>query len=195
MRPPFLAEALVAAAAPEGDYESIAGDLHEEYRRCALTGGVRAANRWYWSQVVLSMPSLLSYSRSKRSVLGSVRVALLAFAVLIAMFCLLAAIETLLQALFGGIDRGPVWAWVSGEWIYAAVFGAILALIVRTDGLRVTFLAALFLVLCFVVPALAGNPHSQAPLLGWILLWGTIPAMCAGASLYQAVRRRIDSAR
>ncbi len=37
MKPPALAQAIVAAAAPASDYEIIAGDLHEEYLRLVDT--------------------------------------------------------------------------------------------------------------------------------------------------------------
>jgi hypothetical protein len=60
-----LAQALVAATAPPNDYESVAGDLHEEYLRRARFADVHAANRWYWSQALRSIPSLLSYSRAR----------------------------------------------------------------------------------------------------------------------------------
>lgn len=193
MRPPVLAEALVAAAAPQTDYQILLGDLHEEYLRFALLDGVRVANRWYWSQALRSIPSLLSYSRWNLSAIRIVGIALSALAVLASMLFVLAMIETVSPSLVKSMHQGPTWAWVSLEWIYAATFGAILALIVRTDGLRVAFWSALFLVLCFVIPALAGNPHSQAPLRSWILLWGAIPAMCTGAGLYQAVRRRVGA--
>jgi hypothetical protein len=75
-------------------------------------------------------------------------------------------------------------------WIDAAVFGAVLALIVRRGGVRIAFWAASLLVLAFAVPALLGFPSSQAPVWAWVLLGGTVPAMCAGAALYQVVIRR-----
>jgi hypothetical protein len=185
MRPPVLAQALVAAIAPASDYEIVAGDLHEEYLHIASLRGAKVANRWYWMQAMRSIPSLLSYSRSNRSPLGHISVALIAFAVLLAML----AIDTAVQTVFEGVGQGPHWLWFGLHWMIAVVFGAILALLVRTDGLRVAFWTALFLVLCFVIPAVAGHPGSQAPLVAWILLWGVIPAMCSGAAIYQIARR------
>lgn len=185
MRPPVVAEALVAAVAPPNDYESISGDLHEEYLRYARLGGRRAANRWYWSQVLRSIPWLLSYSRAHRSALHTVGVGLTAIAVLIAMLLATVPINALLQAIFGSLARFPLPVSFCVYWIDAAVFGAVLALIVRSAGVRLAFWAALLLVLAFVVPALLGFPSSQAPLPGWILLGGTVPAMCAGAALCQ----------
>jgi hypothetical protein len=190
MRPPALAQALVAAAAPASDYEIVAGDLHEEYLRIASLRGEKAANRWYWMQTVLSIPSLLSYSRSNVSAVGQIGVALVAFAVLLAM----ALVDTIVQNVLTSVES-PCWAWVCFHWTVAAIFGALLARLVKTDGLRVAFWVALFLVLCFVIPAVAGHPGSQAPLVAWITLWGAIPAMCIGAGLYQSIRRRIDTAR
>jgi peptidoglycan/LPS O-acetylase OafA/YrhL len=190
VRPPTLAQALVAAIAPASDYEIVAGDLHEEYLRIASLRGAKAANRWYWAQTVLSIPSLLSYSRSNRSARAHIGVALIAFAVLVAMLAVLMAIELIVQTVFGSANPGPTWFWLCINYADAGVFGAILARLVRTDGLRVAFYTALFLVLCFVIPAVAGHPGSQAPLCAWVELAGVIPAMCIGAAIYQIVRRR-----
>lgn len=187
MRPPVVAEALVAAVAPPNDYESIAGDLHEEYLRYARLSSRRAANRWYWSQVLLSIPSLLSYSRAHRSALYAIGVGLTVLAVLIAMLLATVPINALLQAIFG--SRCPLGVQFCADWIDAAVFGAVLALIVRSGGVRLAFWAASLLVLAFAVPALLGFPSSQAPLPAWILLGGAVPAMCAGAALYQVGSR------
>lgn len=183
MRPPVVAEALVAAVAPANDYESIAGDLHEEYLRQARLSSRRAANRWYWSQVLLSIPSLLSYSRARRSALHAIGIGLSAFGVLIAMILATVPINALLDAIFG--SARPLSVQFCADWIDAAIFGAVLALIVRGGGVRLAFWAALLLVLAFAVPALLGFPSSQAPVWAWILLGGTVPAMCAGAALYQ----------
>lgn len=190
MSPPALAQALVAAVAPMNDYEIIAGDLHEEYLRIVHLSGAKTANRWYWAQALLSIPSLLSYSRSSKSALPGIGVALIALTVLLAMFGVALVIDTVFQ---GSLDRLPIWMWFCLNWTDAVIFGAILARLVRANGPRVAFCAAAFLVLCFVAPALAGNPHSQAPFLAWILLFGIIPAMCLGAGLYQAARCTVHS--
>jgi len=191
MRPPALAQALVAAAAPSSDYEIVAGDLHEEYLRIRYLSGAKAANRWYWAQTLLSIPSLLSYSRSNRSALRQIGVALIALAVLFAMLVVLTVIETVLPTLFG-FHNIPDYVWFCIANTDALVFGAILARLARTDGLRVTFCASVFLVLGFVIPAVAGNPGSQAPLSSWIQLLAAVPVMCIGAAIYQGVRPRAD---
>lgn len=193
MNPPVLAEALIAAVAPRCDYESVSGDLHEEYLRVLSLRGAGAANRWYWAQALLSLPSLLSYSRTNRSALDRIGVTLIALAVLVTMLVVLTLLQVASQALFGSVHQIPDWMWLCIDYADAAAFGAVLAGLVRTDGLRVAFLASLFLVLCFVIPAVAGNPHSQAPVAAWIVLCGVIPAMCLGAGLYQAIRSRIGS--
>jgi hypothetical protein len=189
MRPPALAQALIAATAPSGDYEVVTGDLHEEYLRITSLRGATAANRWYWAQTLLSLPSLLSYSRSNTTAIRHLTVALISLAVLVAMFLVLLAIDTISQTLFG-LGHIPDSVWICVNYADVAVFGAILARLVRTDGPRVAFFASSFLVVCFVVPALAGHPGSQAPLAAWIQLAGAVPAMCFGAGLYQTVRRR-----
>jgi hypothetical protein len=189
MRPPIVAETIVAAVAPPGDYESIAGDLHEEYLRYACLSGRRAANRWYWSQVLLSIPWMLSYSRARRSELHAIGIGLTAVGVLVAMLLATLPINALLDAIFGSANW-PLFVPFGAYWIDAAVFGAVLALILRRGGVRIAFWAASLLVLAFAVPALLGFPSSQAPVWAWVLLGGTVPAMCAGAALYQVVIRR-----
>jgi hypothetical protein len=186
MRPPIVAETIVAAVAPPGDYESIAGDLHEEYLRYACLSGRRAANRWYWSQVSLSIPWMLSYSRAGRSALHAIGIGLTAVGVLVAMLLATLPINALLDAIFGSANW-PLFVPFCAYWIDAAVFGVVLALILRRGGVRIAFWAASLLVLAFAVPALLGFPSSQAPVWAWVLLGGTVPAMCAGAALYQVV--------
>jgi hypothetical protein len=190
MRPPVVAAALIAAVAPPNDYESIAGDLYEEYLRYARCSSTREANRWYWSQVLLSIPSLLSYSRVRRSPLQAAGVGITVLAVLTTMLLATVPINALLQTIFGNPDRWPLWLSFCVDWTDAAVFGSILALILR-GGVRLAMWAALLLVFAFVIPALLGFPSSQAPLPAWVLLWGTVPAMCAGAGIYQVATRRI----
>lgn len=189
MRPPHLAEVLVAAIAAPNDYESIAGDLHEEYLRYVHSSSTRVANRWYWSQVLLSIPSLLTYSRTHRSALRAVGVGLTVIAVLVAMLLATIPIDAFLQAVYGSLARCPLAVTLCADWIDAAVFGAVLGLIVRSGGMRLAFWAAALLVLAFAVPALLGFPSSQAPLPAWVLLGGTVPAMCAGAGLCQVAIR------
>jgi hypothetical protein len=188
MRPPIVAEALVAAVAPSSDYESIAGDLHEEYLRYACLSGTKAANRRYWSQVLLSIPWMLSYSRARRSALDAIGMGLTAVGVLVAMLLATVPINALLDVIFGDANWPPAVSFCA-YWTDGVVFGTVLALLVRSGGVRLAFWTASFLVLAFAVPALVGFPSSQAPPPAWVLLGGMIPAMCAGAGLYQVVRR------
>jgi hypothetical protein len=193
MRPPVLAEAFVAAAAPSHDCEIVAGDLHEEYVRIRSLSGAAAANRWYWAQTLLSVPSLLSYSRSDDSVLRQIGVALIALAVLATMLVAVTLIEAILQPSFSFHHHILRYTSVCTNYAGALVFGAILSRLVRTDGLRVTFRASVFLVLCFAVPAIAGNPSSQAPFSTWLQLFAVVPVMSIGAVLDQILRRRANS--
>jgi hypothetical protein len=106
MRPPVVAAALIAAFAPPNDYESIAGDLHEKYFRYAHCSTTRAANRWYWSQVLLSIPSLLSYSRVRRSALQAAGVGVAILAVLMAMLLATVPINALLESYLAAPSDG-----------------------------------------------------------------------------------------
>jgi hypothetical protein len=140
--------------------------------------------------VLRSIPSLLSYSRTPSSFPRMLGVAVVAIFVPLAMLLATVPINAVLGAAFGRLDRTPGFIMFLADWTDAAIFGALLAAIVRTGGVRVAFGAAVFLVLCFALPALLGFPSSQAPFIAWVLLGGTVPAMCFGAAAYQIVMRR-----
>lgn len=193
MTPPLLAQALVAAAAPPCDYESVAGDLHEEYLRRVRLLGVGAANRWYWSQALASIPPLLSYSRTQRSLWNALATG--AF-VVISLVVLLLATESINDAIrpaCGG-NHCATWVYFSADWIDAAAFGAMLAFCIRTGGVRLVLWAGIFLVAAIVAPTLLGF-SSRLPLVAWLLLFGAVPAMCTGAAIYQVIRRRTTDCR
>jgi hypothetical protein len=190
MSPPVVAEALLAATSPPSDYESIAGDLHEEYLRRVRLDGEGTANRWYWSQVLLSVPSLLSYSRARRSALGVAFTVAVVIAVLLLMMLAVEPINVLLRSAFGP-GRSPLWAVCALCWIDAAAFGAILAAVVRGGGMRLALATGALLVLFIVVPTLMGF-SSRLPLEEWMVLFGAVPAMCGGAGIYQVFRRHFD---
>lgn len=187
MTPPVIAQALLAAAAPPGDYDSVAGDLHEEYLLRVRMRGVSAANRWYWAQALGSIPALLSYSRTQRSLWNALAVGAIAICALVA---LLLMTETIHHAIHMAC-RGacPAWTYFSADWIDAAAFGAMIAVFVRGGGVRFVLWSGIFLVAAIVVPTLLGF-SSRLPLAEWLLLFGAVPAMSAGAALYQVLRRR-----
>lgn len=72
--PPRLARALLEWLLPADDAGSATGDLDEEYARYVRpTRGWVRANLWYWRQVLLSAPRMLSRRRPSRAgVLGQV---------------------------------------------------------------------------------------------------------------------------
>ena len=189
MRPPAFAQALLSAVAPSHDHEIVAGDLHEEYLSIASSRGAKVANRWYWAQTLLSIPSLLSYSRANTSALRRIGITLTSLAILVALLTVLMAVDTI----FGGSGQISIWALVCVNYLSAIVFGAVLAWIVRADGVRVTFFTSVFLVLCFVIPAVAGHRGSQAPLWSWVVLLGAVPSMCIGAAISMLIRRSVHS--
>ncbi|MFY9720444.1 MAG: hypothetical protein WAK16_12465, partial [Candidatus Cybelea sp.] len=134
-----------------------------------------------------------TYSRARRSALHAIGIGLIAVGVLIAMLLATVPINALLHASFGS-ENWPLSVQFCADWMDAGIFGAVLALLVRNGGVRLAFWTASLLVLAFAVPALLGFPSSQAPLWAWILLGGTVPAMCAGAAFYQVgIRHRIAS--
>jgi predicted permease len=58
--PPRWAERLLRRMAPAAEATVVADDLAEEFRSRADTG-LRAAQRWYWRQVIGSVPALLGW--------------------------------------------------------------------------------------------------------------------------------------
>lgn len=186
LTPPRAAHALIAAASPPSDYEVVAGDLHEEYARIARYAGMAAANRWYWSQALRSVPGLLSYSRAPRSFGAN---AFAGFMVLV-VICAMLFVKDLIDR---GIDAAhltalPAWIYLCFDWLDAAFFGAVLAFLVRSQGVRLAVWAASALVAAIVIPTLFGF-SSRLPVYAWVLIFGVVPAMGLGAGIYQIGHR------
>lgn len=189
MRPPFVARALIAAATPPLDYASVAGDLCEEYNARVESAGRPSADRWYWAQVARSIPALLSYSRAHRSFAAkSSRIAIVLIVLFAMLFC-----KDMIDRVIDLVDpRGPglpAWLYFAIDWTDAALFGGILAAIVRSAGMRLALVASVALVAAFALPVILGiSPPLQT--LAWFLLLGAVPAMAVGAAVYQVLRRR-----
>ncbi len=81
------------------------------------------------------------------------------------------------------------WPFFLADWLDAALFGAVLAATVRSQGLRLTLIASLVLVAGFAIPIILGLSAPLHP-LAWLLLLGAILSMSVGAAAYQVVRRR-----
>ena len=193
MTPPVVARLLVVAVAPPRDYESIAGDLHEEYVQRVDAGGRVAADRWYWSQTIRSIPSLLSYSRVRGSFMTIVATVVVFLVFMLAMvLCASLVLGEFLQyaySTWGGSALAWSWVGVFGAWIVAAMFGGILSAILRGHGHRLTIAAAIVLALAFIVPPLLGQSAPLDP-WQWLLLLGAVPAIGVGATTFQLIRRR-----
>lgn len=189
MTPPLVAHALVAAASPPADYESIAGDLQEEYIRRVRVTGVGAANRWYWSQALRSIPSLVSYSRTPRSWTAALATVTIVIGVLLALMFATDRLDAVFTSWYGE-RHTPMWVSFSANWIDAALFGAVLAFLLRSHGVRLALWASFALVASVVIPTALGF-SSRLPLLAWVLIVGAIPAMSAGAAAYQIIRRHL----
>jgi hypothetical protein len=193
--PPIVARLLVIAVAPPRDYDSVAGDLHEEYVQRATTGGRVAADHWYWSQAIRSIPSLLWYSRVRHSFIPTIAMIVL-FLVLLASMVIAASLVT--GELFDYANTslgGSVLAWscvtVFGSWIVAAMFGAILSAIFRGNSHRLMLATAVVFVLAFVImPNLGLGPFAPLGLWQYMVLFGEVLAVGIGATTYQFVRKR-----
>lgn len=186
MTPPIIAHALIAAAAPPSDYDVIAGDLHEEYLRRVQAHGVEHANRWYWSQALRSIPTLLSYSRAPRSFTSTMSSYGAVVAILFGMLFAKDFIDELVhrsQPLLSST------AYFFIDWAIAAIFGLILAMVLNRGGVRVALGASIFMLLAFALPIVIGV-SPRLPIGVWILLLGAIPAMALGAGTLQVIRRR-----
>lgn len=186
MSPPLLARALIAAATDPAEYESISGDLHEEFTRLAALDGCAAANRWYWSQAIRSLPALLEISRQRGNAIRTICLALGIAATLLLMLLVGALVNGAIDHFFGG--TAPLWLHFALSWCIALVAGYLLCTAARGHGVRIAIEASTFFVASFAVPSLM---HISFPLypLAWLLLLGVVPAMTLGASLHHAARR------
>ncbi|MEA2690091.1 MAG: hypothetical protein QOJ39_2860 [Candidatus Eremiobacteraeota bacterium] len=189
MTPPFLARAIVAAAAPPLDYESVAGDLEEEYAGRVESAGRAHADRWYWSQALRSVPALLAYTRVRPSLVLDALTAALVVVLLVAMLFVAEFMCNALFSVYPHASGARSWPFFVAGWADAAFFGALLTVIVRSRGLRLTVIASLALVAAIAVPIFLGysSPLSAGT---WLLLLGAVPAMSAGTALVQVLRRR-----
>jgi hypothetical protein len=189
---PLLARALVAAAAPPDDYESVVGDLHEEYEMRLSEHGRRSADRWYWSQALRSMPPLLTYSRSRNSFIATALATLAVLAILALMLICNEMIDDGLAAIIPSIQHAHdgirAWPFFAVGWSVAAVFGAILVAIFRSRPFRLPLAASLMLIAAIAVPIALGI-SSHLSVLTWMLVLGSMPAMVGGAAMYQTLRR------
>lgn len=186
MTPPFLPRALVAASASPADYESIAGDLHEEYTHRVCCEGRARADAWYWSQALRSIPPLLSYSRASASRSMKLPTCATTAGVLFLMLLCKDAVDAAIRH----VDPGAAhWPFFLADWLDATFFGFVLAALLRSQGSRLALVAALFLAAAFAAPILLGI-SPPLPRIAWLLLLGAIPWMGLGAGLFQIVRRR-----
>jgi hypothetical protein len=191
--PPVMARLLITAVAPPRDYNSVAGDLHEEYVQRAAAGSRVVADRWYWSQAIRSIPSLLSYSRVRNSFVTTIVTSIIFLLLLLTMvICGWLVSGELLNYVYtrlGGSEL--VWSWIGvfGSWAVAAIFGAILSAALRGQSHRLMLAAAIVFALMFVVPPYLGQSAPLDP-WQWLLLIGAIPAIGIGATTYQFIRNR-----
>jgi hypothetical protein len=194
VKPPLGARALVAAVTPPVDYESVAGDLYEEYARRVRWDGRSCADRWYWSQAIRSIPSLLSYSRSRRSFGATLTAAAVVVFALVAMLFSNELIGDGIHAVYRTISGIGAWPFFLAGWLDAAFFGAVIAALLRSHGTRIVFIASLVLFAAIAIPIALrfSSPLSPAT---WLLLLGAIPSMSAGGGAYQVVSRRYGAAR
>ena len=65
--PPRLAERLLRWATARADRDCVAGDLTEEFAARALRSGLGGARRWYWWQVMRSVPTSLLTGRESQA--------------------------------------------------------------------------------------------------------------------------------
>ncbi len=188
MTSPLVARVLLAAATPSADYDSITGDLQEEYELRRARDGRPRADRWYWSQALRSVPALLSYSRTNSSLGRRVSTGAIVVGVLLAMLIGKDVLDRFIDAIRpGGVL--PAWLYFLLDWGIAATCGAVLAQLVRHHPVRLALLASGGLVIAFATPvALALSPQISSA--AWLLLLGAVPAMSAGAATMHALHQR-----
>lgn len=190
MTPPAIAQALVAISTPPHDYESVLGDLHEEYVRRAECDGRARADSWYRAQAVASIPSLLSYSRARQNP-GTTFVTLLV--VLASIVAMLSANELLGDAIHS-VYR-PVngaWPFFLAGWLDAACFGALIAALRSSHGMRLVVISA-FALLAFIAVPIALQISSPLSPGTWVLALGAALSMSIGGAAYHLARLRFVS--
>ena len=187
-KPPLFPAVLLAAAQPL-DYESISGDLDEEYHLRTQSLGRTSADRWYWSQVMRSLPSLLSYSRARNTPAGNVAVAVTVACLLFIMLFFKELVDSAIHAVYHpAVSSVHIWPYFPADWLVAVLFGALLVAMVRPHEIRIAIIAPLVLVSAFVLPIILGlSPPLSA--LTWLLILGAIPAMTAGGLVYHFLRK------
>jgi hypothetical protein len=186
MREPLVPRALLAAATPTAEYESVLGDLYEEYVERSHQDGRVCADLWYWSQALRSIPALLTYSRNDASPRQRLMTAAIVLGLLVGMLLVKDSFDRRIDAIRpqGGV---PIALYFGVDWLIAAICGAFLAAIVRYHPVRLALLSSALLAAAFAAPILIGvSPRLVLP--AWILIVGAIPAMCIGAAAVQSIR-------
>jgi hypothetical protein len=184
---PFVPRALLVATMPTAEYESILGDLHEEYIERFRRLGRLQADLWYWDQSLRSIPSLLSYTRDQFSPGKRLSTAAIAFGLLCAMLFVKDLFDRFIDA-FQPAAGLPIWLYFTLDWLIAAIFGALFARFLHQHPVRLVLLASGFLIAAVAAPILLGlSPQISPP--AWLLLLGVIPAMCSGAAFWRAIHK------
>jgi hypothetical protein len=194
-----LARALVLSTTPPRDYESVAGDLYEEYMLRVTSVGHADADRWYWSQAIRSVPPLITYSRAPYSfAANAANVAIVAGVFLAMIFCA----EVIADAIDAAYQAAGVHAIGSGTMLMvrplpyvlaayadATIFGMLLAATLRSEGHRIMLVAGIVFSALFIIPPYLGASSPLRP-EQWLVILGAIPAMGVGATSYRFARRR-----
>ncbi len=188
MNPPIVPRALVTAATPPIDHDSVIGDLHEEYLDRLRSHGRPLADSWYWSQALRSLPALLSYSRSRRSLGARLGTVVTVAVLLLTMLAVNEFAVNVMCSFSNDICTARKLPFYLVGWTDAAVFGAVLVAIVRSQGVRLAIISATALLIAIAVPIALGF-SSPLTISTWLLILGAIPAMGLGAAAYQIVRR------
>jgi hypothetical protein len=153
MMPPIVPRTLLAAATAPLDHDSVIGDLHEEYLERFQSLGRAHADRWYWSQTLRSIPSLLSYSRAPGSLGAGAATVAIAALVLFAMLALNELIADAILTVYHSQSGTAAWPFFLAGWLDAACCGAVLAALLRSRGVRAVLLASLALIAAIAIPA------------------------------------------
>lgn len=191
MRPPVVAEALVSILTPPGDFESVVGDLHEEYVRRLLCEGRARADSWYWMQTFGSIPPLLSYSRAAHSVGVVLITCLIVLVSIVAMLCVNELIGDAIHGAYRTVSW-PAWPYDLSACLNAACFGALIAASRRAHGMRLV-MASPFALLAFIALPIAFRISSPLSTSTWALVLGGAASMAIGGATYHLARLRFSS--
>lgn len=154
--------------------------------------GRACADSWYWAQAIASIPSLLSYSRVRGSAGAAILTSLLVLTCIVAMLCANELISDAIHGVFRNSNGFGALPFFLAGWLDAACFGALIAALRRSHGVRLVLLSAIAF-LAFVAVPIFMQVSSPLSVRTWALVLGAALSMTVGGIAYHLALLRIAS--